>query len=379
MAILALVAVAGTGILVVQGKKTPATAATSGATAPAVPVTAALAARRDVPVFLQGLGNVQPYNTVTLRPQVDGQLMQIGFKEGQEVRPGDVLAQIDPRTYQAALDQALAKKAQDEAQLANAKLDLQRYASLVEKNYIARQQLDTTRAQVAQMEAAVQGDAAAIDNARVLLGYTTIRSPIAGRTGIRLVDVGNILHANDPNGIVVISQMRPISVVFTMTEDALPGIVKAMAEGPVPVTVLSRDSKKTFDEGTLELVDNQIDQSTGTVRLKATMPNAKGTLWPGQFVNARLRVETLPHVVTVPATAVQRGRDGALAYVVKNDLTVEPRKLTVSVISEGLAVIDQGISAGESVVIAGQYRLQPGTRVEVTMASDEGTVTSKPE
>jgi multidrug efflux system membrane fusion protein len=370
---LLLVAVVAAGAIWLFGghRPSPQTTAPTGPGGAPVPVTAATASRHDVPIYLEGLGNIQAYNTVLVRPQVDGQLMQIAFKEGQEVRAGDLLAQIDPRTYQASFDQAVAKKAQDEAQLANARLDLQRYAGLVEKNYVARQQLDTTRAQVAQLEAAVAGDAAAIDTARVMLGYTTIRAPIAGRVGIRQVDVGNILHASDSSGIVVISQMRPISAIFTLPEDSLPHLSEAIAAGPVKIAVLSRDGKHQFDEGVLALVDNQVDPSTGTLRLKADLPNAAGRLWPGQFVNVRLRVAVLPQVLAVPASAVQRGPDGALAYIVKNDGTVEARKLTVSEISEGMAVIDDGINEGESVVTAGQYRLQPGARVQTTVAADE--------
>jgi membrane fusion protein, multidrug efflux system len=339
--------------------------------APAVPVTAALARRQDVPVYLQGLGTVQAYNAVTIRPQVDGQLRQLAFKEGQDVRTGDLLAQIDPRQYQAALDQAIAKKGQDEALLANAKNDLRRYTGLAEKNYVARQQLDQTRAQVNQLTAAVQGDEAAVENARVQLGYTSIRSPIDGRAGIRNVDVGNILHASDPGGIVIITQVHPISLLFTLPEEELPRVLEGMNKGRLNVEASSRDGKKLLDEGMLNLVDNQIDQTTGTVRLKATMPNKSGLLWPGQFVNARLRVQTLPQVVTIPSEAVQRGPDGPFAYVVKDDGTVEARKLSLTVVSEGTAAIESGISEGEKVVTAGQYRLQPGSRVEMKMAAGD--------
>ena len=337
----------------------------------AVPVSAITAEYRDVPVTQEGLGTVQAFNTVTIRPQVDGQLIKITFKEGQDLHVGDVLAQIDPRTYQAALDQALAKKAQDEAQLANARIDLQRYRGLVEKNYVARQQLDTTSAQVNQLEAAVQGDNALIDNARVMLGYTTIKSPIDGRAGFRLTDIGNIVHASDPTGIVVVTQVAPIFVVFTLPEDHLPQVVKAMVSGPLSTQALSRDGSETLDEGVLAFVDNQIDQSSGTIRLKAVMPNTAGRLWPGQFINARLRIETLRHVVTVPAPAVQRGPQGTFIYVVKADSTVEARPVRLGEVSEGLAVIDGGLAEGEKVVTAGQYRLQPGARVEVAITSTD--------
>jgi len=337
--------------------------------APAVPVGAATAARRDVPVYLSAIGTVQAYSTVAIRPQVDGQLVSVGFREGQEVHTGDILALIDRRSYKAALDQTVAKKAQDQAQLANARVDLQRYAILTEKNFASRQQLDTTRAQVAQLEAAVQGDDAAIENALVNLDYTTIRSPLDGRTGIRQVDVGNIVHASTTAGIVVVTQTRPIALLFTLPEDLLPRIVWAVAHGPVPVVALSRDGKQQLDAGTLLLIDNQIDQTTGTIRLKATMPNDAGLLWPGQFVNARLLVETQPQAVTVPAAAVQSGPEGALAFVVKPDTTVEVRKLKVGETSAGWTVVESGIVEGETVVTSGHYRLQPGTRVEVRGAA----------
>ncbi|PKU25013.1 efflux RND transporter periplasmic adaptor subunit [Telmatospirillum siberiense] len=368
--IVLLLAVAGSLWAVFRpGADTPRTASAPGAAGAAVPVTAVRSSRQDVAVYLTGLGNVQAFNTVTIRPQVDGQLLRIAFKEGQEVRTGELLAQIDSRSYQASLDQAQAKKAQDEAQLANARADLTRYTGLVEKNYVSRQQLDTSQALVKQLQAQVQGDTAAIENAQVLLGYTNIKTPIDGRAGIRQVDVGNIVHANDANGIVVITQVHPISVLFTLPESAVSRVAAAMAGEPLKVTALSRDGKMVLDEGILQLVDNQIDQTTATVRLKATLPNKKGLLWPGQFVNAKLRVATLPQVVTVPAQAVQRGPKGAFAFVVKDEGTVEMRTLQVGEISEGVAVIERGIGEGETVVVEGQYRLQPGTRVEAKVAA----------
>jgi len=347
----------------------PAPQAAGAAPPRAVPVETVQALRRDVPVRLQGLGNVQAFNAVTVRSQVDGQLIQVAFTEGQTVRVGDVLARIDPRTYQAALDQALAKKAQDEAQLANARNDLQRYAGLVEHNYSSRQQYDTTRALVGQFEALVRGDQAAVDTARVLLGYTTITAPLAGVVGMRLVDQGNIVHAADAGGLVVIAQMQPISVVFSLPEDAVSRLVKAMATEPPMVAVLSRDGRQTLDEGRLALVDNQIDPTTGTVRLKATLPNRDGALWPGQFVTARVLLEVRRQVLTVPATAVLHGQQGTYSYVVRADRTVEVRPVTVGPFAEGVAVIESGIADGETVVTAGQYRLQPGARIEVRSES----------
>ena len=345
-----------------------AAVAPNGAGGPAIPVTVAAAKRQDLPIYLEGLGTVQAFQTVTIRPQVDGQLRQIAFKEGQEVHAGDVLAQIDPRSFQAALDQVTAKKAQDEALLANARNDLQRYSGLVEKNYIARQQLDTTRSQVNQLEAAVQGDAAQIANAQVTLGYATIRSPIDGRAGIRNVDAGNIVHANDATGIVVITQVHPISLLFTLPEEQLQKVFLAMSAGPLQVEAMSRDGKQRLDQGILELVDNQIDQATGTARLKATLPNKKGLLWPGQYLNARLRVEVLPQALTVPTEAIQRGPDGSFVYVVRDKTTAETRPVGVAAFSEGRAVIERGLEPGEMVVVAGQYRLQSGAKVEVKLA-----------
>ena len=328
-----------------------------------MPVVLAEAARRDLEVHLQGLATVQAFNTVTIRAQVDGQLSRIVFREGQEVRVGDLLAEIDARSFQAALDQAIARKAQDEAQLANARNDLQRYRGLVEQNYVARQQLDVTQAQVKQLEAAVLGDQAAIEAARVTLGYTAIRSPIEGRTGIRLVDTGNIVKASDSTGIVVITQLRPISLVFTLPEEDLQRIVRTMRAGPLAVVALSRDGKERLDQGVLELVDNQIDTGTGTMRLKATMPNRAGLLWPGQFVNALLSVETLQQALVVPAAAIQRGPQGTFVYAVRPDDTVDMKTVVPGEISEGQAVIESGLEDGERVVIEGQYRLQPGSRV----------------
>ena len=355
--------------LVWTGQRPAPPAGPPAAASRPVPVEAATAARRDVPVLLQGLGNVLAYNTVTVRPQVDGQLIQVAFTEGQTVRAGEVLARIDPRSYQAALDQALAKKAQDEAQLANARNDLQRYAGLLEHNYSSRQQYDTTRALVAQLDAAVRGDQAAVDSARVQLGYTTLTAPLDGRAGMRLVDQGNIVRAGDSGGLVTITQMQPISVVFTLPENTVTRLVKGMATEPPQVVALSRDGKETLDQGRLTLVDNQIDPATGTIRLKATLPNRDGLLWPGQFVTVRVLSEIWHQALSVPATAVLRGQQGAYAYVIKADGTVEARPLTVGPIAEGMAVIESGIVEGETVVTAGQYRLQSGARVEVRAPS----------
>ena len=339
------------------------------APAAAVPVASATAQRADVPIYLTGLGTVQAFNTVTIRTQVDGQLFRVAFTEGQEVKTGDLLAQIDPRTYQAALDQAIARKAQDEANLANAKLNLQRYSALALEDFATQQQLDTQRALVAQIEAQIQIDQAAIVAAQTQLGYTTITSPLDGRTGIRLVDQGNIVHSTDTNGLAVITQLRPISVVFTLPEGRLTTIQSAMASGPVRLFAMNRESDRPLAEGTLAVLDNEIDQATGSLRFKGTFPNDDGALWPGLFVNIRLQAHTARNVLTVPSTALQHGPDGYYAYIVKPDNTVEMRPLKIGHIGDGLAIIEAGLAVDEEVVTAGQSRLEPGARVETASAN----------
>jgi len=348
--------------------RNPAPAATKPAGPPPVAVVAAAAEQRDVPIFLSGLGTVQAYNTVTVKPRVDGSLDKIAFVEGQDVKQGDLIAQIDPRPLQAQLDQAIAHQASDQAQLANAKLDLARFTNLATREFATRQSVDTQKAQVAQLEAALQGDQAAIDNARVQLGYTTITAPLSGRTGIRLVDQGNIVHASDTTGIVVITQLEPISLIFTLPQDNLPAISQAMAKGKPKVAAFASDEKTALGEGTLALIDNQIDQTTGTVRLKATFPNADHALWPGQFVNARLYLETRQGV-TVPAPAVQRSAQGTFVYVIRPDSTVEARPVVVAQNRDGIALLDHGIAAGEKIVVDGQYKLRPGIRVAINGAA----------
>jgi len=352
-----------------QSLASPTLQAATPPAAPAVPVQAAVATKRDVPVYLTGLGTVQAFNTVTVKTRVDGELEKVAFTEGQDVKAGDLLAQIDPRPFQATLDQATAKKVQDEAQLANAKVDLQRFVSLATRDFATKQQLDTQKALVAQLQAQIEGDQGAIDSARTQLDYATITSPINGRTGIRLVDQGNIVHATDTIGLVVVTQLQPISVIFTLPEDQLASVKAAMASGPATILAMSRDGKQELAEGTLALVDNQIDQSTGTIRLKGTFANRDGALWPGEFVNIRLLASTAHNVVTIPSAALQRGPDGYYAYVVKPaDGTVEMQPLEIGQIAAGTAIVDSGLSAGEQVVTAGQYRLQPGARAEITRA-----------
>ena len=347
-------------------------ATTASAPSPAIPVSIATAERRDVPIYLTGLGTVQAFNTVTVKTRVDGELVNVAFTEGQDVKMGDLLAQIDPRPFQAAYDQAVAKKVQDEANLANAKLDLQRFNDLATRNFAPKQQVDTQRATVAQLEAQIQGDQAAIDSAKTQLDYTTITSPISGRTGIRLVDQGNIVHATDATGLVVVTQLQPISVIFTLPESELTAVQSALKAGPVRIFAMSRDDNRQLAEGTLAVLDNEISQTTGTMRLKGTFPNQDHALWPGEFLNIRLLARTEPNVVTVPSGALQRGPDGYYAYVVKPDKTTETRPLKVGQVSGGVAIVDDGLAAGEQVVTAGQYRLQPGARVEANSPAAKG-------
>ena len=332
----------------------------------AIPVTVAQVKTADFPVYLHGLGTVQPYVTVTVRSRVDGEVIKVAFKQGQMVKEGDLLVQIDPRPYQAALDQALAKKAQDEANLKNARLDLQRYTSLANENSIARQQLDTQQATVDQLIAQIKGDEAAIENAQTQLSYTTIRSPLAGKVGFRLVDPGNIVHAADTTGIVTIVKLQPISVVFTAPEERVPAINKALATGVVPVTALSSDGLTTLSEGRLALVNNAVDQASGTIQMKATFANTDNVLWPGLSVSTRLLIDTLKQVIVVPEDAVQRGPSSLYVFVVSGENRVEMRNVKVGQEGGGQSVILQGLSPGERVVIAGQYRLQQGVFVEPT-------------
>ena len=350
----------------------PAAATASSPPAPAIPVSVATAERRDVPIYLTGLGTVQAFNTVTVKTRVDGGLVKVAFTEGEDVRAGDLLAEIDPRPFQAAYDQAVAKKVQDKANLANAKLDLQRFSDLATRSFAPKQQVDTQRAMVAQLKAQIRGDQAAIDSAQTQLDYTTIKSPLTGRTGIRLVDQGNIVHAADATGLVVVTQLQPISVVFTLPESELASVQSALPSGPVRILAVSRDDHRQLAEGTLAVLDNQIAQTTGTLRLKGTFPNTDRALWPGEFLDIRLLARTAPNVVTMPSSALQRGPNGYYAYVVKPDSTVETRPLKVGQISDGVAIVDDGVAAGDKVVTAGQYRLQPGARVEANSPAPKG-------
>jgi multidrug efflux system membrane fusion protein len=364
-----IVAVALAGFLGWHHWHASATAAPAAKPQAAIPVTVAAAQTADFPVYLYGLGTVQPYDTVTIRSRVDGAITKIGFQQGQMVNAGDLLAQIDPRPYQAALDQALAKKAQDEATLKDAQLNLQRYGALAKQAFASRQQFDTQGSTVDQLIAQIEGDQAMIDNARTQVSYTTITSPLAGKAGFRLVDAGNIVHAADTTGIVTIVKLQPISVVFTATEEDVPRINRALAAGTVPVTALSSDGLTTLAEGKLALVNNDIDQASGTIRMKATFANADNALWPGLSVSTRLLVDTLKQVVVVPNDAVQHGPDGRYAYVVGDDNKAAMQAIKVDQEDNGQSVVSQGLTAGQKVVIEGQYRLQPGALVQPTTAA----------
>lgn len=331
-----------------------------------IPVAAARSGRADVPVWLDGLGTVQAFNTVNIKVQVDGPLVEVRFKEGQDVKAGDVLARIDPRPYQATLDQQVAKKQQDEATLANARADVGRYAKLAGSAYASAQQYDTARATAAQLEAQVRGDQAMVDSARVQLGYTTVTAPFDGRTGLRQVDVGNIVHSSDTTPLTVLTQLQPISVVFTLPQQNLQAIVAAMAKGmPAVDASLQGGGRTVLDHGQLAVLDNQVDPTTGTIKLKATFPNADLKLWPGGFVTVRIRVDTLHDVVTVPVPAVQRGPRGSYVYVVRADNTADRRDVKVGHEDERIAVIADGIRPDEQVVVDGASRLTEGSHVAV--------------
>ncbi len=346
--------------------------AKAGATS-AVAVDTAKAAYADVPVYLQGLGTVQATYTVTVTPRVDGELQKVAFVEGQAVKKGDLLAQIDPRPYKAAYDLAVAAKAKDEAQLANAQRDLKRYQTLAPGDYTSKQTLETQEALIAQLQAQVHGDQANIDNAKTQLDYTTLVSPIDGRTGIRLVDPGNNVHSTDTTGVVVVTQVQPITVLFTLPEEQLQPVEEALTQGAVDVVALSRDNRTELDRGRLLLIDNQIDASTGTAKLKASFPNPHNRLWPGQFVNARLLLRTQQHVLTIPSIAIQHGPDGSFAYVVKDDQTVEARPLQLGGESGDRVVVSGGLRADELVVTSNQYRLQSGAQVRAAGAAKAAT------
>jgi membrane fusion protein, multidrug efflux system len=363
--IMALLAAGAAAILVETRwwQPSPAQSAARGGEV-AVPVMTDKARRADVPVFLAGLGTVQAFNSVLIKPRVDGQIVKIRFEEGKDVHAGDILIEIDRAPFEAVLAQAEANKLKDQAQLGNVRHDLARYTDLAKNGAVTAQQLDTTRALVAQTEAIVKADQALIDTAQVQLNYSTIRSPIDGRVGTRLVDAGNIVKASDTTGIVSINQIHPIFVSFALPADSLPQLSAASKTGDVVVTALDRDGR-TLATGVLAVIDNQINPATGTINYKAKFENGDDVLWPGQFVNLRIQLAIRRNVIAVPVTAVQQGPDGPYAFVVGGDRIVQKRPLKVGVLNKTIAIIDGGLQAGEQIVTDGQYRIQAGSKVEV--------------
>jgi len=330
---------------------------------PPIPVTIAAAAAQDVPIFLDGLGTVQASNTISIRTQTNGTLQSVNFVEGQQVHKGDILAVIDPRPLQAALDQAVAKKAEDDAQLISAQKDLDRDKILVQRSFQTQQVLDQQQAKVDQLKATIESDQAAIENAQVQLSYATIVAPIDGRVGFRQVDAGNIVHTTDPSPLTVLTQIEPAWVIFTLPQSALGEIREAMLRGPVMVLAFDQDNIKQLSEGKLLLVDNQIDQATSTIRLKATFANADDRLWPGEFVHIHIEADMRTNAVTVPPAAVQRGPNGLYSWVVDADDTVAQRPIETMPVDNEISIVTRGLSAGDRVVVNGQSRLEPGARV----------------
>jgi multidrug efflux system membrane fusion protein len=336
---------------------------------PAVPVTTGAVEKADFPVYLTGLGTVQGFNTVQVRTRVDGQIDKVAFKEGQIVKEGDLLVEIDPRPYQAALDQAKAKKVQDEANLANADLDLQRYTKLGE--FATRQQTDTQRSTVAQLTAQIAADAAAIATAQTQLDYTQVKSPISGVVGLRQVDIGNIVNASTQTGIVSVAQIEPIAVIFTAPEEQLPYINEAQTVSPLKVIAITTDGKKVLAEGKLAVINNQVDTTSGTIRLKGVFDNKDHMLWPGQSVSTRLLVKTLKDATVVPDDAIQHSTDGLYAYTVDQNNKAVLHKVKIGASIDGRSVVDEGLAPGEQVITAGQFKVQPGTLVTTAVASTD--------
>jgi membrane fusion protein, multidrug efflux system len=330
---------------------------------PAVPVTVAEASVRDVPIYSSALGTVQALNTIAIRAQVNGQLVSIDFRQGQEVRRGDVLARIDPAPLQAALDQAIAKKSQDEAQLISAQKDLARFKTLALKSFETQQNVDLQQAKVDTAKATIDADQAAIEAAKTQLDYATITAPIDGVVGFRQLDIGNIIHTTDVNPLTVLTQIKPSTAIFTLPQSELGPVREAMLRGDVPVFAYDQDDKKQLAEGKLLLINNQIDQTTSTIQLKAEFPNEDQRLWPGEFVHVRVLLNTRKNAVTIPAVALQRGPEGYYVWVVKPDETVEQRSITAQTVGEDTVIASKGLNAGETIVLEGQSRLDVGTRV----------------
>ena len=360
-----VIAILATGGVLAARYELQRSAAPPLAPIPTVPVVASVVSSQDVPIYLRGVGTVIAYNTVLVRSQIQGQITKIAFTEGQTVHAGDLLAQIDPRPYQAQVDQVTATRDRDQAQLANAQANLGRYTQLGEKGWATPQLVETQTAQVAQLQSAVKADEALIEAANVQLGYTRLTSPIDGVTGVRQVDIGNIIHPTDPNGLVVVTQIEPISVIFSLPETDLPKIQQQMAKGPLTVLAYSQDDTIELDRGKLTLVDNEILQTTGTIRLKAEFANTAHRLWPGELIDVWLLIDTRHDGLTVQASAVQQGQQGAFTYVINPDNTVAVRPVKVAQISRGQALIDVGLAANEQVVVDGQYKLQAGSHVTI--------------
>jgi multidrug efflux system membrane fusion protein len=363
--LLTVVLAGGTGFALMAKSASKSTAAPTAP--PPVPIVAGTVAQHDVPIYLTGVGTVVAYNTVVVRSQIQGQLVSINFTEGQTVHAGDLLAQIDPRPYQAQIDQLTANRDRDQAQLTNALANLDRYNSLAKTGDATPQLLDTQTAQVAQLQNAVKSDSALIDAANIQFSYTRLTSPIDGIVGIRQIDIGNVIHPTDPNGLVVATQVEPISVIFTLPETDLPEIQQQQQQTKTPLTVLafSQDGKMQLDQGKLTLVNNQILQTTGSIQLKAEFPNAAHRLWPGELISMRLLLDTRHDGLTVPASVVLQGPQGAYAYVINADGTVAIRSVKVAQIWQGQALVDSGLNANEQVVVDGQYKLQPGAPVTI--------------
>jgi multidrug efflux system membrane fusion protein len=356
---------AGAVWLLLQGRALTPRAAVTTALDDAVPVRVADVEVRDAPTTLSTIGTVQAYSSVLVRARVDGQLDKVAFAEGQDVHRGDLLAQLDPRPFEAQLRAALAQKDKDAAQFANAERDLARFSNLAYRGAVAAQTLDTTRALVNQLKATVEVDQAQVDNARIQLDYATIRAPLDGRTGARLVDAGNMVHASDNIGLVLITQIHPINVSFTLPQDVLPALLTQQRKAALRVAALGRDASQHLGDGALTLIDNQIDQGTGTIHCKATFDNAADLLWPGQFVALRVVLDIHRDALTIPATAVQSGVDGSYVFVVKGNGTVDLRHVEVASTERDRSVITRGLSIGERVVVEGQYKLESGTHVRI--------------
>jgi len=370
--ILALATIVLSGLMFLSGCKSNAGSTASAASAGrpqggfSVPVAVAIAEKHDMPVSLSGLGNVTALYTVNLKSRVDGQIMQVNFKEGQDVKEGNLLVQVDPRPYQVALEQAKATLYKDQAQLTIQQRQLERYRGLFKEGVVSREQLDAQESTTAAMDGAVKADQAQVDNAQLNLTYCRVIAPISGRIGIRLVDPGNMVHANDQNGMLVITQLQPITVLFTLPEDSLRTVREHMKNGTLPVEIYSRDDQTKLATGKLQTIDNQIDQTTGTVRLKAVVPNEQNQLWPNQFVNVHLLLDTHKDATVIPSAAIQRGSQGTYVFAVKPDNTVEIRPVTTDIFAANRVSISSGLQPGEQVVTDGQDKLQNGSKIQPT-------------